>query len=160
MILYQTGGQLPKRKVKFPPNPIPDSLKNYRDPELMYHDYYNTDLGDLEESAYQIYLDYQNRERGRDLDWDQGAYDGRGFWRSGASLGSNGHATDTYKKPNHPTFSNESKYADQYNPGGVWSPNKPYTYTPSNRTKSLYRKEQIQYHLQDDTDQYGTKLIY
>ena len=31
-----------------------------------------------------------------------------------------GHAPDTYKKPNHITFSNESMYATPDNPGGKW----------------------------------------
>lgn len=27
---------------------------------------------------------------------------------------------DEYKKPNHPTFSNESKYSSIFTPGGFW----------------------------------------
>ena len=45
------------------------------------------------------------------------------------SFSSNGHGADLYKKPNHPTFSKDSKYngVDGYQ-GGVWS-------TESNSTK-------------------------
>lgn len=32
-----------------------------------------------------------------------------------------GHYPDTYKRPNHPTFSDESIYASEQNPGGHWS---------------------------------------
>ena len=45
----------------------------------------------------------------------------RGAWQAGEGQGGNGHFTDRFKKPNHPTFSNESIYngADgQY--GGEW----------------------------------------
>ena len=33
---------------------------------------------------------------------------------------SNSHLPDTYKKPNHPTFSNESKFHSTETPGGKW----------------------------------------
>ena len=45
----------------------------------------------------------------------------RGAWQAGEGQGDNGHFTDRFKKPNHPTFSSESIYngADgQY--GGEW----------------------------------------
>ena len=34
--------------------------------------------------------------------------------------GSNGHGSDKGKLPNHPTFSNESAFANAMNPGGQW----------------------------------------
>lgn len=40
-------------------------------------------------------------------------YDLRGAFKSGFSPDTRGHWPDTYKKPNHPTFSNESIYAPQ-----------------------------------------------
>lgn len=39
-------------------------------------------------------------------------YDLRGAWKAGLKPGSDGHWPDTFKRPNHPTFSNESKYAN------------------------------------------------
>ena len=43
---------------------------------------------------------------------DSGAdYDLRGAFQSGVTPAANGHWPDTYKKPNHPTFSVESQYA-------------------------------------------------
>jgi hypothetical protein len=39
-------------------------------------------------------------------------YDLRGAWKAGLKPGDDGHWPDTFKRPNHPTFSNESKYAD------------------------------------------------
>jgi hypothetical protein len=38
-------------------------------------------------------------------------YDLRGAWRAGLKPGPDGHWPDTFKRPNHTTFSNESKYA-------------------------------------------------
>lgn len=43
---------------------------------------------------------------------DSGAdYDLRGAFQAGVTRSDNGHFPDTFKKPNHPTFSNQSKYA-------------------------------------------------
>lgn len=47
-------------------------------------------------------------------------YDLRGAFLAGASPDKNGHWPDTYKKPNHPTFSNESIYA-KGRAAGRWS---------------------------------------
>ena len=41
---------------------------------------------------------------------DEIDYDLRGFFRDGNSFDAAGHGADWYKKPNHPTFSNESQY--------------------------------------------------
>jgi hypothetical protein len=49
---------------------------------------------------------------------DSGAdYDYRGAFRAGEKPGPDGHWTDRFKKPNHPTFSNESQYAAAGTPG-------------------------------------------
>jgi hypothetical protein len=47
-------------------------------------------------------------------------YDLRGAWVADARQAGNGHLPDTYKKPNHPTFSAESQYSTPDNPGGRW----------------------------------------
>jgi hypothetical protein len=43
------------------------------------------------------------------------------------------HGTDTYKLPNHMTFSNESKYSNDQHKGGTWetTPDGRYTFTPT-----------------------------
>ncbi len=56
---------------------------------------------------------------------DTSGYDLRGYYNNdpqGAMsfLTPKTHALDTYKKPSHITFSNESKYSDPNNPGGNW----------------------------------------
>lgn len=47
-------------------------------------------------------------------------YDMRGAWQSNAGQAGNGHYPDTYKKPNHPTFSRESQYSTPDQTGGEW----------------------------------------
>ena len=53
-----------------------------------------------------------------------------------------GHLPDTYKKPNHITFSNESRYANGQ--GGEWiqTPNG-WQFTPSEQTLNRYGKEKL-----------------
>jgi hypothetical protein len=49
---------------------------------------------------------------------DSGAdYDLRGAFKAGLKPDKNGHWPDTFKKPNHPTFSDESRYAKFGKPG-------------------------------------------
>lgn len=55
----------------------------------------------------------------------------------------NGHWLDKYKKPNHPTFSEESIYSNDETPGGSWietTDGKVY-FIPSDYLKKLYSKE-------------------
>ena len=61
----------------------------------------------------------------------------RGAWKSGADQADNGHFPDTFKKPNHPTFSVESQYngeKDDLN-GGTWQGGRwgDGTFTPSQK---------------------------
>ena len=81
---------------------------------------YNTQLTPREESQYQSWAKANKRDR------DTYDYDMRGAWKEmqagGAGQAANGHFTDKYKKPNHPTFSDQSMYngTDGYQ-GGKWS---------------------------------------
>lgn len=48
-------------------------------------------------------------------------YDLRGAFKAGLQPGPDGHWADTFKKPNHPTFSNQSQYAkDRPDLAGTW----------------------------------------
>lgn len=97
------------------------------------HDFtnkYNTKLTPDEEKEYQAWAKAEGRER------DTYDYDLRGAWKelkSGTmSEDERGHLGDKYKKPNHPTFSTQSKYSSAETPGGVWSEENGRTvYTPS-----------------------------
>ena len=77
---------------------------------------YNTKLSDKDEKDYQSWATKNNRQN------DTYDYDMRGAWKEGVQQGDSGHFPDTYKKPNHPTFSDESKYhGTDGHEGGKWS---------------------------------------
>lgn len=79
---------------------------------------YNTKLSSEEEKEFQKWAKEQGRER------DLFDYDLRGAWKemqSGSMQEDDrGHLGDKYKKPNHPTFSNQSIYSNDQNIGGKW----------------------------------------
>ena len=71
----------------------------------MMADDYDTKLEPDDEKSFQ-------RWKSRMAPKDSGAdYDLRGAYKSGAAQAKNGHWPDTFKKPNHPTFSDQSQYA-------------------------------------------------
>jgi len=73
------------------------------------------------------------------------------------SKDSRGHGTDKYKRPNHPTFSDQSVYSNPKTPGGKWSPDGA-TYTPSDWMKSdKKRMEDLKGYMQSREPK--TKLI-
>lgn len=79
---------------------------------------FNTPLSQDEEVAF--------RQWAGDRIADVYDYDLRGAWK-GMVTGQiqpspNGHLPDTFKKPNHITFSNESIYSSEDMPGGSWVP--------------------------------------
>ena len=105
------GGSNAKQDYQAPavtPNVIRGSEKND----------YNTPLGHLE-PAYQMY-----RSNLGDQGNDQN-YDLRGYWLNNVFMKNNGehikgeNFTDFYKKPNHPTASDESQYMIG-KPAGNW----------------------------------------
>ena len=68
---------------------------------------YETKLSPQEESAFKVWKSkYAPNDSGQD-------YDLRGAFKAGLKPGANGHFSDRFKKPNHPTFSNESQYAKE-----------------------------------------------
>lgn len=87
--------------------------------EKDFTDQYNTQLTPEEEREFQAWAKAEGRER------DVFNYDLRGAWKelkSGTmSEDARGHLGDKYKKPNHPTFSDQSIYSTKENQGGHWS---------------------------------------
>lgn len=107
-----------------------------------FEDNYNTKLTPEQEAAYQKWVEQQSFEKQRDYSRDTQDYDLRGAWKeimSGQmSEADNGHLGDKYKKPNHPTFSDQSIYNNTPSPwggmyqGGTWGQsNGQTTYTPT-----------------------------
>ncbi len=83
---------------------------------------YNTQLPADVEKMFGAWLVDESKRQGRNLSNDLYDYDLRGMWNAGAGFGGdNGHATDQWKKPNHPTFSDQSIYngVDGFQ-GGHW----------------------------------------
>lgn len=58
---------------------------------------------------YVRWLRSQSASVGRPVNLDKKDYDIQGLFLDGGSF-TNGHARDRFKKPNHPTFSEDSKY--------------------------------------------------
>ena len=82
---------------------------------------YNTVLSAEEEKTFKLWLSDLSKKDGKDRARDLADYDMRGFFKSGETQAGDGHFTDKYKKPSHPTFSDESIYhkVDGYL-GGKW----------------------------------------
>lgn len=91
---------------------------------------YDTTLSAADETEFTMWFNQQKREGKIQSDDIGQDYDFRGYWADIASKGqdatANSHFPDTYKKPNHPTFSTESKYATGENLmyAGVWNGDK------------------------------------
>lgn len=80
-----------------------------------YTNLFNTPLAPDEEAQFQAWAAKTGRAR------DLFDYDMRGAWKAGAGQSDNGHFPDTFKKPNHPTFSIESMYnGTEGMRGGRW----------------------------------------
>ena len=111
------------------------------DPEMLFKDEYNTALTEEEKIKYNAWVASESKRQGRDIMWDLGTYDIQGFWKSGdhMKMDEDNHGSDKWKKPNHPTFSNQSNYhnVDGYI-GGTWAEDGGYT--PSDYTTKLYDK--------------------
>lgn len=82
---------------------------------------FNTTLRPTDEVAFQAWAKQASTDQGRDVLGDLYNYDLRGWWKDGDGRAANGHLTDAYKKPNHPTFSDQSVYSNGANRGGQWT---------------------------------------
>lgn len=105
--------------------------------ELDLTDHFNTPLTPEQEAQFrQAYPDAAGT-------YD---YDLRGAWLAGAEQAANGHLPDTFKKPNHPTFSNESQYSRGPMIGGRWvkGPDGKYAFLASPVNLSARSPEALQ----------------
>jgi len=99
-----------------------------------YKNNFNTKLTPSQEKQFTNWA--KTRSKGKDPLADLEDYDLKGYWLNeeqsegehDESKENEGHLPDTYKKPNHPTFSNESIYHSKNTPGGEW---KNKSFTPS-----------------------------
>lgn len=104
-----------------------------------YSDRYNTKLSSPDEKQFQA----AHPNPGDSFDYDM-----RGAWKSGATQAGNGHYPDTFKKPNHPTFSDQSQYHGvDGNVGGSWGGGQngqPWSYTPSATNLQMHGAQGLQ----------------
>lgn len=110
-------------------------------------DKFNTKLTSGEELQFQQWA-RENPRLGSTYD-----YDARGFWKSGANAASNGHGADTWKKPNHPTFSDQSMYSGKDGfVGGKWDKgsNGSWSFEPSKTNLEFHPAEQLQQYFQQN----------
>lgn len=128
-----------------------------QDPSLKYVSNYNTGLN---KSEFNEFWNWANdRYKGQDnVLYEMGAYDLQGAWKDIKSGKidfdpKNGHLPDTYKKPNHPSFSNESRYHTKETPGGKWEQiGNNWKYYPSNYSLKNYGKDYINRNFVNEVD--------
>ena len=106
---------------------------------------YNTKLNDADEAKFSKWAIDNKREN------DSYDYDIHGAWKDmqkgNLKQAENGHLPDTYKKPNHPTFSEQSKYHGTDGAiGGKWIDDGKgkYTFKASVTNLKNMNKEQLQ----------------
>lgn len=101
---------------------------------------YNTPL------TTQQLIDYNSKFKPSDS-YD---YDMQGWYKANPNANpntNNVHYPDTFKKPNHPTFSNQSQYHGiAGNQGGIWQQQKDgsYTFTPGATNLQNFAPEELQ----------------
>lgn len=78
---------------------------------------YDTKLSPADEARFQTWLRALPQRLQETNDYDM-----RGAFKANAQEAANGHLTDTYKKPNHITYSDESIYSHAAGapPAGTW----------------------------------------
>jgi hypothetical protein len=81
---------------------------------------YDTKLTPEEERVFLQWAQEQSKLAGRNVLMDLGDYDLKGYWKEYGNEHKLGHGPDKFKKPNHPTFSNESIYSGKEHEGGFW----------------------------------------
>ncbi len=129
---FEDRAQATKDALKsgtFDPQGI-NSMKDFEADEKTTSEKYNTKLDPSEEAKFQVWKK-KNMPSDSGMDYDQ-----RGAFKAGAKAGKDGHWPDTWKKPNHPTFSNQSKYAIGADAelAGTWDGD---TFIPPKRNMSL-----------------------
>jgi hypothetical protein len=108
---------------------------------LDYTDKYNTQLSPADEQKYQAWAKSLGPQ-GSTYD-----YDLRGAYKAGAGQATNGHFTDQFKKPNHPTFSDQSQYSGvNGQQGGSWQalPDGTWSFTPTASMLKMHDPEDLQ----------------
>lgn len=129
--------QMARDQLNAPMNMTPQPAIPYSDEHFTAN--YNTPIPADRQQDYNLWKWKQSRKAGRDVTGDMIDYDVQGFYMKNAQQSGNGHGPDTFKKPNHPTFSDQSQYhgLDGYE-GGTWGDN---SYYPSPTNEAMMSPE-------------------
>jgi hypothetical protein len=104
---------------------------------------YNTELTSEEQQQFKLWATNQNRNISNEA-YD---YDIQGWWKNNKNVNlDDGHLTDKFKKPNHPTFSDQSQYHNvDNNIGGTWKtlPNGSYSFIPSKTNLEMFKEDEL-----------------
>lgn len=135
-----------------------------------------TNLNDIKSSYDRVikesYKDWKNKieeYKGIDVDNDS-TYDYRNFYNEDPNRAyrmlkddPEAHFTDRYKKPSHPTFSDESIYSNSNTPGGHWyNIDDKYIYEPSEYTGTPERNAKRREYMMNTGEGYavGNKVYF
>ena len=133
--------------------------------EKFFRENFNTKLSKDEEIQFLLWADSSSRNLGRNILMDEGDYDIRGFWKNNPKVltDPSEHGPDTYKKPSHPTFSDESIYNGAKNPnggvytGGHWLSDGSYIPSPT-MLRTTHSKEWLEWYMKKYEP--NTKLLF
>ena len=130
-----------------------------RDPND-FTDKYNTPIPPNRQGEFDQWVANQQKLTGRNPLNDRYDYDVQGQFLAGSGTDARGHGTDVFKKPNHPTFSDQSQYnlKDGYS-GGHWTEQNGNTtgYQPSDTNLQFRSPEELQKYFHDVEP--GTALL-
>ncbi len=123
--------------------------RGYLDNENMGHKF-NTFLPPEERKKFVAWMEETGKRIGKNIWADLAVYDVAGFWEQEFSDGmrealkKGEHGVDTFKKPNHPTFSDESQYSNEAYEGGSWHGSEKDSWRGGEGKRDLFQPSQDQ----------------
>lgn len=103
---------------------------------------YNTPIPPERQRDFDQWVAKQHTLTGKDPRADMQDYDVQGYFLSQGANDERGHGPDTFKKPNHPTFSDESMYSGKAgNVGGSWIPSGQHSVYQASPTNMKFRSK-------------------
>lgn len=101
-------------------NAILEPVKEKFAPDAAWSYAHNTPLPKAKQAEFSKWVAEQTA-KGKNPLKDMEDYDVQGHFLSGEGTDERGHSSDKYKKPNHPTFSDQSIYHGEKAKGGKWT---------------------------------------
>jgi hypothetical protein len=140
------------------PAPLPQAMAPYAHEDEYFRNNYNTPLNAQEQAKYKQWIPQSEALHQRPLTDDNIDYDMQGYAKSlGFKPWQPGHGVDTFKKPNHMTFSDQSRYHGTPDPvngganqGGHWFSTAPQipAYQPSVKSAAYQGAERMKNYFQ------------